>query len=87
MYSIKYDKRAVKQIKRLPLSERKRITDKIHQLGADILPSQLNVKKFTKTKKSFRLKIGKIRVIYQVDKDMKLILIKKVGHRGDIYKR
>ena len=86
MFSIKYYKKAVKQIKKLPISERERITKKISLLKKEPSPSSVDIKRYYKTKNSWRLKIGKIRIIYQKDIKSKLILIRKVGYRGDIYK-
>ncbi len=87
MLKIQYHKRAIKQIKRLPLGQRERIAKKISSLKKRSSAKSLNIKRYSKTQNSWRLKIGKIRVIYQLDSKRKLILIRKVGHRGDIYKR
>ena len=84
MYTIKYHKQVVKHLERLPLIDKARIAQKIHQLGVN--PTILDIKKYTKTEKSWRIRIGKIRIIYQKDDKNKLILIRRVGYRGDIYK-
>lgn len=34
----------------------------------------------------FKLRIGDWRVIYEIDRDQKIITVHKVGHRSEIYK-
>ena len=86
MFCIKYHKRAIRQIKRLPINERKKITRKIGLLKKVPPTGSLDIKKYHKTKNCWRLRIGRIRVIYQVNTNKKFILIKKVGFRGNIYR-
>jgi len=85
MYTIKYHKRVIKQLNKLPLSMRENIAKRIHSLSG-LLGDSLDVKKFENTSRSYRLRVGKIRIIYETDKTNSLILIKKLGYRGDIYK-
>ena len=34
----------------------------------------------------YRLRVGKIRVLFSIDEDSEIIRIHDIGHRGDIYK-
>ncbi len=86
MYAIKYHKKVIKQLKKLPNHERQKVVQSIHRLNNEREAKALDIKRFTKTEKSFRLRIGKIRIIYQMDTAAKTIFVKRVGYRGDVYK-
>lgn len=86
MFSIKYHSKAIKQIKKLHVNDRKKIVKKISILKRIPHSSTLDIKRYQNTKNSWRLKVGSLRIIYQIDIKNKLILIRKVGYRGNIYK-
>ncbi len=81
-YSIEYDPKAVKELKKLDKHEASKILD-----GIEDYASSQNSSKIKKLKTPFdgayRLRIGDYRVIfYQEDN---LILISKIAHRKQIY--
>ena len=78
--TILYGKTSLKYLGRLGRSQRKRIVSAI-----DKLPAHGDIKKM-KGKKSanfFRLRVGKYRIIYQMEED--IIKILDADTRGDIY--
>ncbi len=49
--------------------------------------SKADIKKLKGKKNHFRLRIGKYRFLYEVDKMNKIVLFYDVDSRGDIYKQ
>ena len=50
-------------------------------------PRPPGVKALAGPSKLFRLRAGKYRVIYQIRGDVLLVLIVKIGHRRDVYRK
>lgn len=88
MYSLKIHKNVLKFLKSRNNSEKKSIRIKLNLLKDNPYSHQLlDIKKLKGTQKYYRLRIGKIRIIYQVLDDMLIILVLDAGSRGDIYKK
>ncbi len=72
-------------MKRLPKKELRRIKKKIDDL-AENLPSSATTK--IKGNNSFhKIRAGVYRIVYEIHEDRLVILVLKVGHRKNIYKR
>ncbi|NJN61609.1 MAG: type II toxin-antitoxin system RelE/ParE family toxin [Coleofasciculaceae cyanobacterium RL_1_1] len=84
-YRIEFAKRAAKQFSALPKPERQRIATKIDALSAD--PRPLGVKQLTASDGLYRLRIGTYRVIYTIQAEQLLILVLKIGHRREVYRK
>ena len=72
-------------MKRLPKKELRRIKKKIDGL-AENLPDPATTK-MRGNNPFHRVRTGNYRIIYQILEDQIVILVVKVGHRKDIYKR
>ncbi len=84
---IKYTRNAVKVVDSLDKSLRGRIKDAIEGLNEE--PPRGDIKQLQNVESPvYRLRIGKYRIIfeYKVINNEKIILIKDIGSRGDIYK-
>lgn len=75
----------MKSMKRLPKKELRRIKKKIDGL-AENLPDPATTK-MRGNNPFHRVRTGNYRIIYQILEDQIVILVVKVGHRKDIYKR
>lgn len=85
MYSIVFKKSAEKEIVKLPSLAVKRISAAIDSLA--INPRPAGSKKLEGQKESlWRIRIGEYRVIYLIEDIIKIVEIRRVGHRKDIYK-
>ncbi len=85
MYSIEFRPRVLKSLKRFSKQDLVRIKSKIDYL-ADNLPNPSTTK--LKGNNPFhRIRSGNYRIIYEVNNDKLVILVVKVGHRKDVYKR
>jgi mRNA interferase RelE/StbE len=84
MYSVDISKRAVKDILGLPTPMIVRIHAAIRSLSLDPRPS--GCKKLVDSKKPlWRIRVGDYRVAYTVDDVVRVVEVRKVGHRKDIY--
>lgn len=84
-YSVEFRPAVLKSIKSLPLKDLRRIRKKIESL-AENLPDPSTTK--MKGNNAFhKIRSGDYRVIYEIHNDRLVVLVVKIGHRKDIYKR
>ena len=84
-YSVEFRPAVLKSMKRLPKKDLRRIKKKIDGL-AENLPDPASTK--MKGNNPFhRVRTGDYRIVYQIFEDRLVILVVKVGHRKDVYKR
>ncbi len=83
-YRIKVKRSAAKALKKIPKPDRKRISEKIDSL-AEKLPNP-DITKMKGNNPFHKVRIGDYRIIYEIQDDVLLILIVKIGHRKDIYR-
>ena len=85
LYSIEFRPSVLKSLKRFPKKDLVKLKKKIEELGRN-LPNPDNTK--MKGDNSFhRVRSGDYRIIYEIHEEIVVILIVKVGHRKDVYKR
>lgn len=84
MYRLFFHPRTEKQLRKLPGSLQKKIIEKIEKLAANPF-GKFDIKKLAQTKQSYRLRLGQLRVIYEMDQKQKSIYIHEIGFRGQIY--
>ena len=83
-YRIEVKRSAAKALKKIPKAEQKRIADKIDSLAED-LPNP-DTTKMKGNNPFHRIRVGDYRIIYDIQEDILLILVLKIGHRKDIYR-
>lgn len=91
---IKFSRSAVRFIDKIVEKDKERIQKKIKYLVLSIdqygiIPfKELEIKKLSgEWTGFFRMRIGKIRIIYRIDKEKNELLIYEIDYRGDIYKK
>ena len=83
-YSVEFKKSAAKTLRKLTQSVQKRIIDKVSEIE-NSLPPPVETK--LKGNNPFhRIRVGDYRIIYEIQNDILVILVIKIGHRKDIYK-
>lgn len=82
MYSVEFSKKAEEQFSRLPKEMQYRITDVLGRIK--IRPHHF-VEKLAGSK-YFRLRVGKYRVILDIQNNLLIIYVIEIGIRGNIYK-
>jgi mRNA interferase RelE/StbE len=84
VYSIKIKRKAEKELSKLPVDLIERIVTKIDSLSRNPRPE--GVKKLKGGSFDYyRIRIGSYRVIYSVDDEIKVVDVRKIGHRKDVY--
>jgi len=84
-YSVEFRPSALKSLKRLPKQEVIKIKSKIDDF-AEQLPNP-NITKLKGNNSFHRVRSGSYRIVYEINNDKLVILVVKVGHRKDVYKR
>ncbi len=83
-YVVIFKKSAKKSLANLPKSIQLTIGRKIESLKQN--PYQRGIVKiYTKEKNVFRIRVGRYRVIYQVQKEKLIVLVLKISHRSKAY--
>ena len=83
-YRIEVKRSAAKVLKKMAKLDKRRIVEKINSL-AEELPNPETTK--MKGDNPFhRIRVGDYRVVYEIQNEVLVILIVKVGHRKDIYR-
>jgi len=85
MYRRFYSLTSKKDINRLEKKERIQVIFKIKEL---VFPfsSSLNIKKMRGSGDFYRIKTGKLRIIFQINHNIKGFIIRKIGYRKDVYR-
>lgn len=84
-YSVEFRPTVLKSVKRFPKRDLVKIKKKIDELSNN-LPDPAITK--MKGNNSFhKVRSGDYRIIYEIHDDRLLILIIKIGHRKDVYKK
>ncbi len=83
-YTIELSRSAHKALKDIPLSDVKKIRNKIEKLKKEPLPH--GFEKLEGNDDLYRIRSGDYRVIYQILRKQLFILIVKIGHRREVYR-
>ena len=82
-YKVIFAKSIKKDLSKIPKLEVSKILNEIAELAKN--PRSSKTKKL-KGEKLYRLRVGNYRVIYDIQDNLMLIFVVKLGHRGDIYR-
>jgi mRNA interferase RelE/StbE len=82
-YSLRIKASAAKEIRALPKSDRERVVAAIDGLREE--PHQGTQLKGSTTGLR-RIRVGRYRVIFEVQNDVLIVLVLRVGHRRDVYR-
>ena len=83
-YRIVFKKAAAKSLKKIPKIDQKRIAEKIDSLSEN-LPAP-DTTKMKGDNPFHKVRVGNYRIVYEIQNDILVILIVKIGHRKDIYR-
>ena len=83
-YRIEWKNSAYKELQKLPRPTIVKVVAAISDLSNDPYPS--GVKKIIGSERSYRIRVGDYRVIYEIVEDKLIIEIVRVRHRKDVYR-
>ncbi len=85
MFKVQFKKSVQKDLRGLPKADQKRT---LEQIGKVLAKDPYQGKALTgEFKGLYRWRTGRFRVIYEIQKDVLIILILKIGHRKDVYRK
>ncbi len=84
-YFVEFRPSVLKSLKRFPKRDLVRIKKKIEEIGSN-LPAP-NTTKMKGDNSFHKVRSGDYRIIYEIHDDRLVILIVKIGHRKDVYKK
>ena len=83
-YRIEIGKTATKQLKKINIKDRTRLTKKILSLADN--PHPHGSIKMKGDSSAYRVRVGNYRIIYDVIEREIVILVLKIGHRKEVYR-
>lgn len=87
MYRVYHHRAAEKALARLSRKQAKKIVDKIEKVAINPFAAHPNCTKMLDLPHGYRLRIGSMRVVYEVDSISKTMIVWKIGPRGSVYKQ
>ncbi|GJM70068.1 hypothetical protein HMSSN036_22840 [Paenibacillus macerans] len=85
-YNVEFSKFAVKTLSKIDVSAARRILEAIEELKNNPFGNPQTKKMKGYNGDFYRLRVGNYRIIYEIQNNMLLITIVKIGPRGDVYK-
>jgi mRNA interferase RelE/StbE len=82
-YNVGIKRSAAKELEELPVKDRRRIVGRIRALAND--PRPHGCEKLSGEEK-YRVRQGKLRILYQVDDHLSAVTVVKIGLRRDVYR-
>jgi mRNA interferase RelE/StbE len=84
-YRLEWRRSASKDLRRIAAVDVSRIVAAAQALADDPFPPGCT--KLSGSERSYRIRVGDYRILYDVFSDRLLIEVVKVGHRKDVYKK
>ena len=83
-YRIQILPRAARELAALPYDVRQRVDTKIQSLADN--PRPQGVEKLAGEDGLYRVRAGDYRIVYSIQDDVLLVLVVRIGHRGEVYR-
>lgn len=85
-YSVVLRKSAAKELEEIAgKKDRQRIVDPIRKLADD--PRPPGVEKLSGMKDRYRIRQGDFRILYEIEDDVLIVVVVKIGDRKDVYRK
>ena len=85
MYRILFTRSADKALRKMPRDIAQRIRERLDHIAADPYAKHPNVTKL-QNRPGYRLRVGDWRVIYEIESGELIILVLRIGSRGEVYR-
>ena len=83
-YSLRIKRSAAKELAGLPTQDRARIVTRIQGLAHEPRPPGCER---LSGQERYRIRQGDYRILYEINDDGLIVMIVKIGHRRDVYRR
>ena len=83
-YSLEIKRSAAKELAQLPAKDRGRVIARIQALAED--PRPVGAEKLSGQER-YRVRQGDYRILYEIEDAVLRIMVVKIGHRRDIYRK
>jgi mRNA interferase RelE/StbE len=83
-FSLQWRTSTKKDLRRIPRDAISRIVAEVAKLADEPLPR--GSEKLTGSERTYRIRVGDYRVIYELLRDAKVVEIHRVRHRKDVYR-
>jgi mRNA interferase RelE/StbE len=83
-YRVEVKRSAAKALKKIPKMDQKRIAGKIDSLVQN--PPNHDTTKMKGNNPFHKIRVGDYRIIYEIQEEVLIILVVKIGRRKDVYK-
>ena len=83
-YSVVFRKSVARDLRRIPKQQVRRIVAAIDSLSENPRPPDSERLSW---QERYRLRQGVYRIIYEIDDERVLVVVVKIGHRKDVYRR
>lgn len=84
-YKVLYSPQAEKYLARLTSSKAASILKRVIYVTSDPFKTDNNIVRLSGTVSSYRLRIGDIRVVYELNAKSKIMYVVKIAPRGSVY--
>ena len=85
MYKVNYHKQVLKFLKSQSMEIREKVINCFEIIKENPFNNNLDIKPLKGFKNFYRLRIGKFRIIFKIEKEELIIYVISAGSRGDIY--
>ncbi len=87
IYRVEFVKSAQKEFDRLSVKTRIKAAEALRLLAQNPYSELLKVKKLKEAENLFRVRLGDYRIVYEIRNDQLIVLVIKIGHRREVYRR
>ena len=85
-YRVRFRSSARKEFLDLPVGIQDRIVEALSFLSENPYTDLLRIKKLRGPEKLYRIRIGDYRLVYTVELSELIVIVVKIGHRGEVYR-
>jgi len=84
-YAVFVKSASLRDLRKLPEDIRRRIAARIDALAGD--PRSAEIERLQGDADLYRVRVGGYRIVYQVESKALVVLVVRVGHRREVYRR
>ena len=84
-YTVQLAPAAKRQLRKLDRSIQDRVVRRLEKLEKD--PRPPGVEKMEGDESTYRIRMGEYRIVYEIRDKVLVVLVLKVGHRREVYRR